>query len=72
MATVPKDKLLHSFYGTLIYTIIAFFNAETALISVLLCAIGKEAYDQYQYSGFDIYDIGFTVVIPALLYLSHP
>lgn len=69
LTNIDKDKLLHSFYGTLIYALVSVFNVYIALGIVILVAAGKEVYDYKDYGKFDIKDAMFTVMIPALLVL---
>lgn len=71
MSRIPKDKLLHSFYGVLIYISMSLINLELALWAVVIIAIVKEFYDEYMYGGFDYVDILYTVAIPCILYLKE-
>lgn len=70
LADIPKDKLLHSFYGTLIYAVLSLVNPAFALCSVIITAIAKEIYDEVSYGGFDFKDIIATVAIPSLLFIN--
>ena len=69
LANIGKDKLLHSFYGALIYALVSVFSVYIALCVVVLVAVGKEVYDYKDYGKFDIKDVMFTVMIPILLVL---
>ena len=69
MADIPKDKLLHSFYGVLIYLVAALVNPMFGILAVIVIAIAKELYDEFIYGGFDWVDIVATVGIPMLLFL---
>lgn len=71
MSQIPKDKLLHSFYGVLIYIGMSLVNLELALWSVVILAMAKEFYDEYKYGKFDYMDILYTVTIPYILYLKE-
>ena len=71
LSKIPKDKLLHSFYGTLTYIIISFFSHDVAMISVIALAVSKEVWDEKKYGGFDLKDIIATTVIPLLLYIQN-
>ena len=71
MSRIPKDKLLHSFYGVLIYISMSLINLELALWSVVIIAMFKEFYDEYMYGKFDYVDILYTVAIPYILYLKE-
>lgn len=70
LASVPKDKLLHSFYGSLLYAILALIDPITAIIVVTIVAFIKELYDEYKYKGFDILDILATISLPLLIFLN--
>ena len=71
MADIPKDKLLHSFYGVLIYITMSLINLELALWAVVIIAMVKEFYDEYMYGKFDYVDILATIAIPYTLYLKE-
>lgn len=71
MCSIEKDKLLHSFYGTLLFSIsLIWFSSFFALSIVIVCALVKEIYDEYTYGGFDWKDIIFTIMIPLILTLG--
>ena len=65
ISLLPKDKLLHSFYGTLLFIVIGCISLELALLFVLVVAILREILND---SGFSILDILATVFIPILIY----
>ena len=65
ISLLPKDKLLHSFYGTLLFIVIGYISLELALLFVLVVAILREILND---SGFSILDILATVFIPILIY----
>lgn len=69
LTNIPKDKLLHSFYGCLIFAVCLFVSPAFALAATFGAAIGKEAYDQYKYRGWDWLDLAATVAIPTILFL---
>ena len=71
MADIPKDKLLHSFYGVLIYLVAALVSPMFGAIAVVVIAIAKEVYDEIKYGGFDWVDIVATVAIPMVLFLRE-
>ena len=71
MADIPKDKLLHSFYGVLIYLVAALVSPMFGVIAVVVIAIAKEVYDEIKYGGFDWVDIVATVAIPMALFLKE-
>ena len=69
LAYIPHDKLLHSFYGTLIYLPISYVNSSIALGVVGVVAFSKEILDEKDYGGFDFSDIIATMLIPTLIYV---
>ena len=71
LADIPKDKLLHSFYGVLIYLVAALVSPMFGVIAVVVIAIAKEAYDEIRYGGFDWKDIIATVAVPMVLFLRE-
>lgn len=70
LAIIPNDKLLHSFYFTLLYAVLSTYNSSVALTVVYVMAVLKECYDQFKYGGFDYKDIIASVFLPTLLYLA--
>lgn len=71
MAKIPHDKLLHSFYGTLLYVLVSIYSPLLAIWVTILIGLIKEVYDEYRYGGFDILDILATIAIPSVLYLKE-
>lgn len=71
MITIPKDKLLHSFYGVLVYLIAALVSPMFGIIAVVVLAVAKEVYDEIKYGGFDWVDIVATVAVPMALFLKE-
>ncbi len=71
MADIPKDKLLHSFYGILIYVVASLVSPMFGIIAVVVIAIAKEIYDEFIYGGFDWKDIIATVAVPMVLFLKE-
>ena len=71
LALIPNDKLLHSFYGTLIYALASVFNPTYAIILTILVALAKEIYDELKYGGFDWKDIISTIAIPMILFIKE-
>ena len=71
MGDIPKDKLLHNFYGVLIYLVAALVNPMFGILAVIVIAITKEVYDEIKYGGFDWVDIVATVAIPVALFLKE-
>lgn len=68
-STIPHDKLLHAFYGSLVYSLLIFIvSSDTAVASVIFIAFAKEAYDEYKYKGADVWDYLATIAIPILLH----
>ena len=71
LALIPKDKLLHSFYGTVIYLLLSLFSPIVAILTVIFVAIAKEVYDEVKYKSFDIVDIIATILIPMILFIKE-
>ena len=71
LASISHDKLLHSFYGVLIYLVAALVSPMFGVIAVVVIAIAKEVYDEIKYGGFDWVDIVATVTIPMVLFLKE-
>ena len=71
MADIPKDKLLHNFYGVLIYLVAALVSPMFGIIAVVVIAVAKEVCDEIKYGGFDWVDIVATVVVPMVLFLKE-
>lgn len=67
LASIPNDKLLHSFYGTAIYAVIALYSPIVALVCVMGIALGKEIYDMTGKGTPDSMDVIATVGIPTVL-----
>lgn len=67
LASIPKDKLLHSFYGVLIYAIVSFVDPGFAIVTTACVAVAREVWNE---TGFDWKDIGATVVIPIILFIK--
>jgi hypothetical protein len=69
LATIPNDKLLHFFYGSLIGFVCLYFGLNTLLSSIIVLSIAtaKEFYDK-NLTGFDVVDLLFTVA-PLILYI---
>jgi hypothetical protein len=68
--SLPKDKVYHSFYGTLIFTLLAIVNPNIAIAIVWIAAFGKEILDKVSGLGeFDIFDIFATVTLPTVLHM---
>lgn len=70
LASIPHDKLLHSFYGTLIYLPISYVDSSIALGVVAIVALSKEILDEKDYGRFDWKDMVATVAIPTLLFIK--
>jgi len=69
LSALPKDKMLHFFYGSLFsFVAIHFLEGRLAVLATFALAVLKELYD-IKKTGFSIVDIAFTTV-PAILYLG--
>ena len=68
-----KDKLIHLYFGCLIYAILAFLSPVFAIITVYIVAAGKELmYDKLMQKGtVELLDFVWTVTIPTLLFVQY-
>lgn len=71
LSRIPQDKLLHSFYGVLVYSVVAMLDVELAMLAVVLVALTKEVWDEYKYDKFDWMDIAATVGLPLMLFVRE-
>lgn len=68
MSSIEHDKLLHSFYGTLLFALmLVVVQVWIAFGVVVVVAVIKEVYDQWKYKGADWKDAVATVLVPLLL-----
>ena len=68
-ASLPADKMLHFFYGSLFsFVAIHFLEGRLAVLATFVLAVLKELYDMKK-TGFSPADIAFTTA-PAILYLG--
>ena len=79
---IHEDKIMHMVAGGAIYFSCIFINREIladedmfdekyCLLPPLFAGIGKELYDQHQYGGFDLEDIGATMAIPTVSFVLY-
>ena len=66
MSSIPHDKLLHSFYGMVVYILGCIVDPMIGLWLVFIAAIGKEVVD---YPRFDWVDILATVTLPICAFV---
>ena len=60
---MPYDKQLHIIAGFLIALILSnYLDNKQILLVVIMCAVGKEIYDELKYEGFDFEDIIYTLL----------
>ena len=71
MASIPTDKLLHFFYGSIIATPLVIWGTTIEAIGfMILVSIGKEIVDaKMKFSTPNAMDVVFTF-IPTLLLLA--
>ena len=69
---ISKDKLLHGFYGGLLYAFLLFIFSEIiAFTIVLFIAVFKEIYDFFSAKHTaDIFDIIATISIPYFVTMA--
>lgn len=71
LSKIPNDKLLHSFYGTLVFVVSYYiFYIEIALAIVIVVAFVKEVLDIWL-SKFCYKDFIYTIIFPCLIYGAH-
>lgn len=70
LSSIPNDKLLHSFYGTLIYALVSLVDFTLALWITLLVAVSKEVYDFSINGKFSFVDIIATVGLALVLWVG--
>lgn len=78
LSNIPKDKLLHFFYGTFVGFILVCFFGWAGILLSLFVAISKEVVDYYRYQKTDrefnstesLLDIVFTTIPSFLFYFS--
>ena len=59
---IPYDKQLHLITGFLIAYLLSYFlDSKQIILVVIVCAVGKEIYDEFKYGGFDLEDIIYTI-----------
>ena len=68
---LPQDKANHSFWNLLIYSLIAIYSADIAIIVVLLSGIGKEVYDSNNEDIHtpDVMDAVYSIVPSSTVYI---
>jgi hypothetical protein len=68
LGNIPKDKLLHCFYGALIYIVISLYSSDIAFGVVVAIAALKEYLDSKGFGNVELKDFLATIFIPLLLY----
>jgi len=64
---ITEDKANHFIYGFAIFILSTLFFADIICFTIVLAvAFAKECYDEYDYGGFDIVDLIYTIT-PALI-----
>ena len=67
---IPKDKLLHFFYGTLIsFVSIGLFGIHGLWITVVVAAAKEIVYDWYLGKGTPEFSDFVATCLPALMFL---
>jgi len=64
---IPQDKQLHFFSGMALAGLASPFGVATAILVLLVAAIGKELRDSMGYGTPDVWDAGATVLGGVLL-----
>ena len=62
--TTHQDKVLHAIAGFLVGAITMYFFIGTMypVLAVIAVGLGKELYDEYEYGGFDFFDLFVTLL----------
>ena len=64
---IKQDKANHFIYGFAIFIICnLFLNDWHSLSIVFIFGLGKEIYDEFDYGGFDIFDL-FWTILPGII-----
>lgn len=65
LGTIPSDKMLHFIAGLMIVAVTAIVfpcAANYAVVSAVIAGVAKEAIDEFDYGGWDWWDIVATVI----------
>lgn len=69
---IRQDKANHFIYGFMIYLLASFFFADIICFTIVLAvAFAKECYDEYDYGGFDIVDLIYTIIPSIFLIIKN-
>jgi hypothetical protein len=67
MSKIPHDKLLHSFYGMLIWILASSFDMYIGICVVVGVAVIREVLNK----KFDVMDIIWTIALPSILFVQR-
>ena len=72
MRNLPLDKIVHLLVGMLLVALLYPFGLVLSLVASVALAFAKEAFDYWSYGGFDLKDLGATILgaILMLVYLA--
>ena len=71
LINLPRDKANHAFYGMVIYSLLALYDAQIAIIVTVVVGIGKEVYD-YIYRDKhspEVLDAVAVIAVPLVLFV---
>jgi len=70
-SVLDHDKVVHSFYGTLLYYAISLFDPLIAIIVVVIVALLTEILDKKGSGNSEGLDFIFTIFFPVLFYIKE-
>lgn len=72
LRSLPLDKIVHFLVGMVILSLLYPFGLVLSLVASVVLAFAKEAFDYWSYGGFDLKDLGATILgaILMLVYLA--
>ena len=71
LRSLPLDKIVHLLVGMLLVALLYPFGLVLSLVASVALAFAKESFDYWSYGGFDLKDLGATILgaILMLVYL---
>lgn len=71
LLNIRQDRANHFIYGLLVYLLANIFFTDIVCFGIVLTiAFAKECYDEYNYGGFDIVDLIYTIIPSSLIILK--
>ena len=72
LCAIPSDKMLHFIAGLMIVVVTAIVfpcAANYAIVSAIIAGFFEEAIDEFDYGGWDWWDIAATVIGGSIMQL---